>query len=173
MICMSVYSREITSMFFAGQVSDSELVRTFNTWDVLRRHKCDNRQSLHDGTSHWVLPVQTTFSEPDHISRTQKRWRHVSEHVVFLLVKNTTCSDTSLQHFCEVKLCGTVKKSQEINDYTTIFHFSSYSREMIDMFSDLIKKSLMLAFWQVPFKGGLSNLAWLRPCLRSSNSYQI
>ena len=48
--------------------------------------------------------------------------------------------------------------SQVDTDYTTIFIFL-YSREIIDMFSDFTKPPLMLAFWQTPFEGGLSNFA--------------
>ena len=42
------------------------------------------------------------------------------------------------------------------------FHFCTYSREIIDIFSYLTT-TLKLAFSQMLFKGGLSNIAWGLP----------
>ena len=48
--------------------------------------------------------------------------------------------------------------SRKDNDDTTIFHFFTYSWEIIEVFSDLTK-TLTLAFGRTLFKGGLSNFA--------------
>ena len=40
--------------------------------DFVRHHECDQCQTLHDGTTHWALPVQTSFSNLDHISRSRQ-----------------------------------------------------------------------------------------------------
>ena len=56
-------------MFFIGQVSG--LVENLNIEIHLDSNKYDKCQTLHDGTTHQVLPVHTTFSDLDHISRSQ------------------------------------------------------------------------------------------------------
>ena len=69
MICVTgVYSREIINMFFISQVCG--LVENFNIKVyLLRYHKHDKYQTLHDGTTPGALPVHTTFNDLDHISR--------------------------------------------------------------------------------------------------------
>ena len=51
-------------MFFVGHVSGPVKNFKFGIYsDAINMIKC---QSLHDGTTHWALPVQTTFSDLDH-----------------------------------------------------------------------------------------------------------
>ena len=40
--------------------------------DFLRYHNCDNCQTLHDGFTHWALPVHATFSDIGDISELQQ-----------------------------------------------------------------------------------------------------
>ena len=40
--------------------------------NFLRHYRYDNCQSFHDGSTQWTLPINTTFSDLDYISRSQQ-----------------------------------------------------------------------------------------------------
>ena len=46
-------------------------IKTFNGASFLGHHRCDKCQTLHDGTIYWAVPVHTTFSDLDHMSKSQ------------------------------------------------------------------------------------------------------
>ena len=50
----------------------------------LRHYKCNKCQTLHDGITHWVLPVNTTFNDLYHISRSRQCQRVLTENLMFL-----------------------------------------------------------------------------------------
>ena len=49
------------------------------------------------------------------------------------------------------------------HDYTLVFHFHAYSREIIDMCPDLTKLLTLAFSWRL-VKGGVWNFTWLYPC---------
>ena len=59
----------------------------------------------------------------------------------------------------KLKLCWIVKKVRVDKDFTTIFHFCTFSREIIDVFSDLTKSSALAFGGHCLNKRGLSNFA--------------
>ena len=97
------------------------------------------------GTTHWGLPVDYTFSDLDIISRSQQCQTVLTENCMFL--------SNEIQTLCDCWL------HQEDQEYTTVFEFCTWSREIIDFFS--FEKTLMLALSQTPLKQDLSHFAWL------------
>ena len=47
-------------------------MKTFNGAIFIGHHRCDKCQTFHGGTTYWAVPVHTTFSDPDHMSKSQK-----------------------------------------------------------------------------------------------------
>ena len=69
-------------MIFVSQVSG--LVENFNIRIYL--YICDKYQTLHNGTTHWALPVHAIFSDLDQSSRSQQCWTGSTE--IFVLLSN-------------------------------------------------------------------------------------
>ena len=53
----------------AGQRGDCLVWQKLQRCSFLIHCKCDKYQTLHDGTTHWALPIHPTFSDLDRISR--------------------------------------------------------------------------------------------------------
>ena len=81
--CMCVFKGD-NSNSFVGQMACQKLKH----WDFLRHHKHDEFQTLHDGTTYWALPVHTTCSDRDHISRSHQCWTVLAENVLVQLSWN-------------------------------------------------------------------------------------
>ena len=132
-----MYSREIINMFFIGHVSG--LVKNFKI--EIYSDTMWKFQILIHCTIYWALLVESTFSDLD---QSQSKVKGQSS------VKQKNCVLIQLSW----NFVGLLSKLLDI-EYATIFQFCTYSREIIDVFSDL-SKTLTLAFWQALFKGGLS-----------------
>ena len=91
-------------------------------------------------------------------------------HVKVTALLNSFNWKKLLSYPVKLKFCSTVKEASS-NEYTTIFHFSTYSREIIDMFPELTKtyhwpvqerffKLCMIITWK---EGNLGALCWQKP----------
>ena len=93
--------------------------------------------TLHDGNTHWALPIDTTFSDLDCISRTQQ-----------------FCLKILCSYLIKLKLY--VYWLHQVNhECTIISDFHTYSREIIDILR--MKKMWMLHFSRTLLKWDLSN----------------
>ena len=77
---------------------------------------------VHDGSNHWALPIQTTFSDLDCISRSHQCQKVLMEHFMFWSDKVQTLYD-----------CWLHQVGQE---YTTSFYFCTCSRDIIYSLSE-------------------------------------
>ena len=70
--------------FNIGIYSNTINVINGKHWDLLKHHKCDKWQTLHDGTTPCALPFQASFGDLDRISKSQQRQTVLTENYVFL-----------------------------------------------------------------------------------------
>ena len=119
--------------FFIGHVSG--LVKNFKI--EIYSDTMWKFQILIHYTIYWALLVESTFSDLD---QSQSKVKGQSS------VKQKNCVLIQLSW----NFVGLLSKLLDI-EYATIFQFCTYSREIINMFSNLTK-TLMLAFWQTVFK---------------------
>ena len=87
---------------------------------------------LHDGSTHWALPIHTTFSDLGYISRGS-----------YLITLN----------LCSYWLC------QVDHEYTTVLECCTCSREIIDISLFEKQQSITLAFSQTALTQDRSNFA--------------
>ena len=80
----------------------------------------NQRQFLHDGSTHQALPIHTIFSDLDCITRLQQCQTVSTENFMFLL--------SYVETLCNCWLL------QVDHEYTTIFHFRTCSREINDIY---------------------------------------
>ena len=93
--------------------------------NFLRHYEYDKCQTFHDGSTHWTLPIYTTFSDLDCIWRSEQCQTVLTENVMFLSDYDETVYDCWLH---EVD-----------HEYTSIFDSHTCSREIIDMIPFLKK----------------------------------
>ena len=60
-------------------------------FNFLGLHKCGICKTLHDGISYGALPMCTTFSDLDHISRSWQCQTVLTENLCAYLIKLTLC----------------------------------------------------------------------------------
>ena len=96
------------------------------------------------GTSHWVLPVHTTSNDRDHISGSWQCQTVLTDKFMFLILSNWVFVQLLIMSawFCE-----------HPNKKENLFCFRFYSREIVNIFSDLTK-TITLAFSWTLFKQG-------------------
>ena len=103
------------------------IAQKFSTGSILRHYKCDSCQTLHDGTTNRALPVHTTFSDLDHISRSQQCQFYQKILCAYLI---------------KLRLCGIVKYQVHIMNVYHFFDSWMYSREIIEIKPHLNKNCL-------------------------------
>ena len=118
-------------------------------------------QTLPDGTSCWALPVQVTFSDHDHISRSQQvkhfSWRfylriQLSANIVWLL----NMPSRSQRYLC-----------------FSLLHVFKGDKGCVFKIEKKTQKTLTLPFSQTLHNEELLGCAWLSSCLWCTDAYQI
>ena len=134
----------------------------FSDWAKTLHHRCDKCQTVHAGTTHWALPISHHFSLTVSYFKVTAmfnsfNWKfcvliHLSWNFVELLGKSSTEVDNKY-----IPLFFTFARIQG----RQLTHFWFDTNIISGFLSDTIHDIGL----------SVSNFAWLRPCLESSNSY--
>ena len=91
-------------------------------WDFLKHHRCDKCQIVHDGTTHWALPVHYTFTVLVTFDIISRSWqcRTVLPFKLYVIIQSS---------WNFVGLLSTSSRSW----ITTVFYFHTYSMEIVDV----------------------------------------
>ena len=81
-----------------------------------------------DGTTHWALPVHSTFSDLDHISRSQQCQTILTENLMYWSYQVETLCDSSLH--------------QHDHEHTIIWHLQVFKGDNSHVFWSEKKKKL-------------------------------